>query len=187
MKQFADAANEYGEVIASSPASSPAMQQSRWSPAVPLETAAAYGAPTLSAKRSSNSSIRGPSERRPDRRTSRTSSSSRSSRYAPESGTVRVTLTLRRRLAGGHDVEPLRPTLVRALHRVQIGPLDLRGDRPRSADLVVVHRVHRRDLRGGAGHEELVRDVEIRPDQSLLHDRIAEVGLHLDDRVARDP
>ena len=45
-KQLAEAANENGEVITSSPGPMPAMRQSRWSPAVPLDTAAAYGAPT---------------------------------------------------------------------------------------------------------------------------------------------
>ena len=78
MKQFAEAANESVDVITSSPGSIPAIRQSRWSPAVPLETAAAYGAPTRSATRRSNSSIVGPSDSRPERRTSSTSSSSRS-------------------------------------------------------------------------------------------------------------
>jgi len=41
MKQFALAANEYGVVITSSPGAIPAAMQSRWSPAVPDETAAA--------------------------------------------------------------------------------------------------------------------------------------------------
>ena len=41
MKQLAEATNETGEVIASSPGPRPAMWQSRCSPAVPLETAAA--------------------------------------------------------------------------------------------------------------------------------------------------
>src|SRR5581483_11530960 len=86
-KQFADAANEYGDVITSSPGSMPAATQSRWRPAVPDETAAAYGAPTFAAKSSSNRSTIGPSDKRPERMTSTTSSSSRSSRNGPESGT----------------------------------------------------------------------------------------------------
>ena len=40
-KQFADAANEIGDVIASSPGPSPALRASRWSPAVPLDRATA--------------------------------------------------------------------------------------------------------------------------------------------------
>ena len=87
MKQLALAANEYGDVMTSSPGSMPAATQSRWSPVVPEETAAAYGAPTRSATSSSNRSIVGPSESLPERSTSRTSSSSRSPRYGPESGT----------------------------------------------------------------------------------------------------
>ena len=89
MKQFADAANEYGDVITSSPASMPAEMQSRCRPDVPDETAAAYGAPTFAANASSKRSIVGPSESRPERSTSRTSSSSRASMYGPESGTGR--------------------------------------------------------------------------------------------------
>ena len=88
MKQLAEATNEYGDVITSSPSSSPAIAQSRCSPAVPDDTAAAYGAPTFSAKSSSKRSIAGPSESRPDRSTSSTSSSSRSSTYGDESGIV---------------------------------------------------------------------------------------------------
>src|SRR5262245_838367 len=68
--QFADATKEYGDVTTSSPGPTPAAMQSRWSPAVPLETAAAYGAPTTSANATSKRSMVGPSERRPERRTS---------------------------------------------------------------------------------------------------------------------
>ena len=96
MKQFADATNDNGDVITSSPPPSPAMRQSRCNPAVPLDTAAAYGAPTRAAISSSNCSIHGPRDNRPDRSTSRTSSSSRSSIHGRESGTSRVTgFTLR--------------------------------------------------------------------------------------------
>ena len=38
--QFADATNEYGDVITSSPGPTPASRMQRWSPAVPDETAA---------------------------------------------------------------------------------------------------------------------------------------------------
>ncbi len=90
MAQFAEATNEYGEVMTSSPGPSPAATHRRWSPAVPLETAAAYGAPTASANDSSKRSIVGPSESRPERRTSATSSSSRSSSQGELSPTCRV-------------------------------------------------------------------------------------------------
>ena len=40
MKQLADATNENGEVITSSASPMPAARTHRWSPAVPLETAA---------------------------------------------------------------------------------------------------------------------------------------------------
>ena len=66
MKQLADAANEYGDVITSSPAPMPAVMHSRCRPAVPDETAAAYGAPTFAAISSSKRSIVGPSESRPE-------------------------------------------------------------------------------------------------------------------------
>ena len=65
MKQFAVATNEIGDVITSSPGPSPSPWQSRCSPAVPLVTATACGAPTRSAKSSSKRSIAGPIERRP--------------------------------------------------------------------------------------------------------------------------
>ena len=97
MKQLAEATNEYGDVITSSPSPRPAIAQSRCSPAVPDETAAAYGAPTFSAKSSSKRSIAGPSESRPDRSTSSTSSSSRSSTYGDESGICRMSAFTPRR------------------------------------------------------------------------------------------
>src|SRR6476646_5617155 len=91
--QFAEATNEYGDVMTSSPGPTPATTHSRWRPAVPLETAAAYGAPTTSAKASSKRSIVGPSESRPERSTSATSSSSRSSSQGEERLIVRTDAT----------------------------------------------------------------------------------------------
>ena len=70
MKQLAEETNESGEVIASSPGPSLAIRARRCRPAVPLETAAAKGAPTRSAISSSKRSIVGPSESRPERSTS---------------------------------------------------------------------------------------------------------------------
>src|ERR1700693_4729436 len=79
MAQFAEATNEYGDVITSSPASTPARRMQRCKPAVPDETAAQYGAPTAWAKSASNRGPVGPSDSQPERSTSSTSSSSRSS------------------------------------------------------------------------------------------------------------
>src|SRR5581483_988260 len=47
--QFAEATNEYGDVITSSPGPTPARRMQRWRPAVPDETAAQCSAPTASA------------------------------------------------------------------------------------------------------------------------------------------
>src|SRR3954468_18715829 len=77
--QFAEATNEYGDVITSSPGPTPASRMQRCSPAVPDETAAAYGTPIESASSDSNRGPVGPSDSQPERSTSSTSSSSRSS------------------------------------------------------------------------------------------------------------
>src|SRR5688572_3939106 len=239
-KQFADATNEKGEVIASSPGPSPAARASRCSPAVPLESETAYGAPVRSAISSSNRSIMGPSESRPERSTSSTSSSSRSPRYGRESG-IRVAALLRARSssearrraamggarqgrrersypldtnatedaasrrparpggtplwrgtgssggrARGRVVEPLRPALALAAHRLQVRLLDLERDRP-DTELVVVDRAKRRHLGGGAAHEHLVGEIEVGANEVGLLDRVPEVLRDLDDRVPRDP
>ena len=94
-------------------------------PAVPLETAAAYGAPTRSAKSSSKRSIVGPSESRPERSTSRTSSSSRSSRYGRESGIRRVPVLTPRRGVRAGVLEPVLPALVGAADGVEVRLLEL--------------------------------------------------------------
>src|SRR5919204_1979781 len=90
--QFADATNEYGDVITSSPGPTPARRMQRWRPAVPDETAAQYAAPTASASAASKRGPVGPSESQPERSTSSTSSSSRSSSHGDESGIRRVTV-----------------------------------------------------------------------------------------------
>src|SRR5665647_2051953 len=161
MKQFADAANEYGDVITSSPAPMPAVTQSRCRPAAPEETAAAYGAPTLAAKASSKRSIVGPSESRPERRTSRTSSSSRASMYGPESGTGITSCFTRGSFSSlglgcGRVLEPLRPPVAAPVHRVEVRLLDLQRDGAGRADDVVVDLADRRHLCCGAHHEHLV-------------------------------
>src|SRR5674476_1620591 len=143
MKQFADAANENGDVITSSPAPMPAEMQSRCSPAVPDETAAAYGTPSRAANASSKRSIVGPSESRPERRTSRTSSSSRASMYGPESGTGLTSCFTPGSFSslgfgGGRVLEPLRPPVTAPVHRVEVRLLDLQRDGAGRADDVVV-------------------------------------------------
>ena len=77
----------------SSPGATPAATHRRCRPAVPLETAAAYGAPTRSANASSKRSIVGPSESLPERSTSATSSSSRSSSQGLDSPIVLTAAT----------------------------------------------------------------------------------------------
>src|SRR5215212_537666 len=211
MKQLAEATNETGEVIASSPGPSPAIWQSRWRPAVPLESAAAYGAPTRSATSSSNRSIVGPSESRPERSTSRTSSSSRSPIHGRASGIScragvagsRVcraerrdklaTRKMRQHFSGLSFrwralgvLEPLRPALAAPPHRIQVSRLQLERHRPDS-ELDVVDLPERRHLRGGAAHEGLVGEVEVGTDQALLDHSIAEILGDLDHSVARDP
>src|SRR5262249_52931346 len=136
--QFADATNEYGEVITSSPGPIPAVTVSRCRPAVPLETAAAYGAPTISANASSKRSIVGPSDNRPERSTSATSSSSGSSSQGFESGTCRVIELIagpsrivrsRGSVDDVDDVEPVVPALVDAVHSGEVCLLQLQSER----------------------------------------------------------
>ncbi len=79
---LAEATNENGLVTTSSPSSTPAARNARCSPAVPLETAQALGAPTRAAKADSKAGTRGPSESCPERSTSSTARSSSS----PSSG-----------------------------------------------------------------------------------------------------
>src|SRR5438132_11346509 len=145
MKQFAEETNETGDVITSSPSPSRARCASRCSPAVPLETAAAKGAPARSANSRSKLSIVPPSDSRPERSTSSTSSSSRPSKKTPESGielrSVVLNLDL---LADSEKIEPLGVPLVLAVDDVPVRLLELERDRA-DADLLVVDRAHRRN------------------------------------------
>src|SRR5207247_566525 len=211
MKQFAEATKDTGEVIASSPGPRPAMWQSRCKPAVPLETAAANGAPTRSATSSSKRSIVGPSESRPERSTSSTSSSSRSPIHGRASGTSfragragsrvsrperRDKLAIRKMRQHFSDLsfgrgalgvfEPLGPPLAAASNGVDVRRLELERDRA-DAELDVVDLPQRSHLSGGAAHEGLVGEVEIRADQALLDDAVADGLRDLDQRGGRDP
>ena len=73
----ADATNENGLVITSSPAPTPTARSARCSPAVPDETALACACADARGEGASKRGRIGPSESRPERRTSSTSSSSR--------------------------------------------------------------------------------------------------------------
>src|SRR5439155_1321762 len=146
MKQFALEPTEIGDVIASSPGPSPAMCASRWRPAVPLETAATYGAPMRSASSSSKRSIVGPSESRPERSTSRTSSSSRSSNSGRASGISRT------------DV-PGRPPPTAGGARL-VGEVEVRADQR-----LLVHAV-----------AEILRDLDHGVARDSRQDRGREIG-----------
>src|SRR4051812_36906229 len=84
-RQLAEETKLNGLVTTSSPEPQPKARTPRWSAVVPEETATASSDPILAAKSRSNRSSMGPSDRRPERRTSRTSSSSR----GPRSGHAR--------------------------------------------------------------------------------------------------
>ncbi len=79
---LAEATNENGEVMTSSPSLTPTARSARCRPLVPEETALACAAPTRAANASSNAGTRGPSDNCPDRRTSMTARSS----SAPRTG-----------------------------------------------------------------------------------------------------
>ena len=80
---LAEATNENGLVMTSSPSPTPTARSARCSPAVPLETALACGAPMRCAKRRSNSPSSGPSESRPERSTSTTAALLRLAEHRP--------------------------------------------------------------------------------------------------------
>src|SRR5918996_1284570 len=185
--QLEEATKEKGVVTTSSPGPMPARRTQRWSPAVPLETAAVWGAPTCSASAASKRSIIGPRERRPERSTSRTSSSSRPSIQGAESGISRAKLGAGsgRRLLGVLD--PAGPARVTPTDGVEVGRLDPLRHRPGRADLVVVHRTHRRHPGGGAAHEDFVGEIELRADDLPLLHGVPECLCDLDHRLARDP
>ena len=185
-------------MITSSPGPTPAIRMQRCRPAVPDETAAQCGAPTASASSDSKRGPVGPSERCPERSTSSTSSSSRSSIQGAESA-----IAARRRCSRAAVLERRQAHARRASCSARARATAPSGRSRRApcrgtpsaaarvivadADLVVVDRPHRRHLGGGAAHEHLVGEVEVGADQRLLEHRVAEVGRDLDDRVARDP
>jgi hypothetical protein len=80
------ATNENGDVTTSSPSDTPTARSARCSPAVPLDTALAWAAPSRAANASSKAGTRGPSESWPERSTSASASSSSSPRTGRASG-----------------------------------------------------------------------------------------------------
>src|SRR5262245_40900076 len=104
----------------------------------------------------------GPSESRPERRTSATSSSSRSSSQGSESEIVRTDATGSLRHGGRQldHVEVVAPALVHSVDRGEICLLKLARDGA-DADLLVVDRAQRGDLGRRADHEYLVGEVEV--------------------------
>ena len=95
-------------MITSSPGPTPASRMHRCSPAVPDETAAQYGASTAAANIDSKRAPVGPSDSHPDRSTSRTSSSSRSSIHGADSPMRVVAVLIFRVDAGKAGADALR-------------------------------------------------------------------------------
>src|SRR6185312_13531773 len=157
---FAEATNEKLDVISSSPGPTPRRCSATCSPAVPLEQAIACCAPTRSAKARSNAGPTGPQARLSDRRTSRTSSSSRPSMNGRASGIERVVTTV---LDGRADrvLEQVGEPLVLPADDGEERVLDLLGDRAAGAGGMVVHRRHRRDLGRRAAEKHLVAEIEV--------------------------
>ena len=173
-------------MITSSPGDTPAVMQRRWSPAVPLETAAAYGAPTSSAKARSKRSIVGPSESRPERSTSATSCSSRSSSHGLESPIVRTDAT---RYAADGDISTASSQwLQRSLRPCTVSRYAACNSRVTGPTPISRSSTERTGATSVAvpDHEYLVREVEVGTDEQRLLDAVSEILGDLDDRVACD-
>src|SRR5215218_1695688 len=120
--QLAEATKLNGEVITSSPASTPAARIARWRPAVPLDTAETCAAPTKSASAPSKRPSVGPSDSRPERITSSTSASSSGPIAGRDSGMRSV---MRARAAR------MRPASARAVGSAVARALDATGQHAR--------------------------------------------------------
>ena len=103
-RQLAEATKLNGLVITSSPGPQPSARTPRCRAAVPEETATASSTPSQAAKSRSKRSSTGPSDSRPERRTSSTSSSSRAPRSGLASGIGSGWLTRRREGAPARTV-----------------------------------------------------------------------------------
>src|SRR5262245_61461802 len=183
---LADATNEKLDVITSSPGPTPRRCRATCSPAVPLEQATACCAPTRSANARSNAGPTGPQARLSDRSTSRTSSSSRPSRYGRASGIERVVTTA---LDGRADrvLEQVGEALVLPADDGEERVLDLLRDRAARAGRMIVDRRHRRHLRSRAAEEHLVAEVEVGAHQVHLAHLVAERVGDPHHRLAGDP
>ena len=153
-------------MITSSPDVIPAPTQSRWRPAVPLDTAAAWAPRRLprTSPRSARSSARataGPSGGRRGRAPLRARRARSRESDLADCGRRRVRA---RRL---DRVEPVAPALAAPVDGVEVGGLQLQRDRA-DAELDVVHRTHGCELHCSAGHEDLVRDRQVGADARLL-------------------
>src|SRR5689334_17114575 len=176
---LAEATNENPDVTTSSPG--PTLRRARpaCSPAVPLEQATANRLPATAANDSSNRASIGPSASVPERSTSSTSSSSRASIDGRARGMVRVMTTaiaLRADGRRGRIFEELAPALLAPRDDVEEDALQVGGDRPTAAALLVVDRCHRRHLGGRAAEEHLVGVVQIGANKTHLAHLVAELG-----------
>src|SRR5919197_2889183 len=194
------ATNENGEVTTSSPADTPTARSARCSPAVPLDTALACGAPTHWANSRSNSGTRGPSESWPERSTSITAASSSRPRRGLASGMVSVAVVMRR---GSGAARRAGSPRLRSRHVGRRGPLAAAAARllgvgervdqrlPRRRDDVLVDADRAPDVlavggvdehaRRGAGAVVLVEDAHLVVDEL----DVLQVGVDLADRVAQ--
>src|ERR1035437_4285107 len=172
---FAEATNENGLVITSSPSPPPAARSARCRPAVPLLTALASGARTCSAKRRSNSPTRGPSESCPERSTSSTACSS----AVPMTGRASGITSVASESARGSPARQ-HAVLERVDERVPGGRDQVLRDADRAPHLVTVGGVdeHARDRAGALG---LVEDPDLEVDQL----DVAQVRVDLPDRSAQ--
>src|SRR5205807_923622 len=83
-------------------------------------------------------------------------------------------------------VEPLAVALGASVQRIVEDPLDRAGDLTRGPELDVVDRADRRELRSGAGKEQLVGERQLGASNVALDDRVAEVSCDLHYGLAVD-
>ena len=172
MKQFADAANEYGDVITSSPGPIPAVTH---------EQVQAGGA-GRDRRRVRRADPRGEQlleavDRRPEREPARAAAPRHELFLALVDVRPRQRdRRLRRRCftlaaRAGRVLEPVAPSARCARARCRGTPAGSRASPGRVGPIeVVVDLAHRRHLGGGAAHEDLVGQVEVGADQRLLDD-----------------
>src|SRR5271154_1476890 len=183
---LAEATNERGLVITSSPSLTPTARSARWRPAVPLETAHPNGAPTRAANALSNAGTRGPSESWPERSTSTTARSSASPRTGRASGTGSA---LTYRSSPPHRASPVRgdghlaglhAVLQRIDERIPGGGDHVLGDPDRAPHLLAVGGIDQ-DAGDRAGALRLIEDAHLEVDQL----DVAQMRVDLTDRVTQ--